>query len=150
MSDQRKKTWYVLYDNADWEEILRSTMLVCQRHYARHGKYDPTLLDIPPSQLPSLSTKKDSTRQTSTQQQPETAKKNKVAQTKSKKKTGAKRQVSKKKNVRKTTKKKEDTTARPKLKLHNTDDEIVATHENYSPKAPYSYKVQYEDRSHPK
>ena len=124
-------------------------MVIRQRYYARHEKYDPTLPDIPPPQLPSLSTKKDGTSCTSKQQQTATAKKNKAAQTKSKKKIGAKRQVGKKKNVRKTTKNKEDTTARPKPKLHNADDETVATHGNYSPKVPYLYRVQYKDGSRP-
>ena len=140
-----------MYNNGtDEGEILRPTMLVRQKHYVRHGKYDPTLPDVPPPQLPSSSTtKKDSNRRTTTHPQPATAKKKKAAQKKSKKKTGAKRQVSKKKIVRKTTKKKKDTTVGPKPKLHNADDETVTTHGNYSPKVPYSYKVQYKDGSRP-
>ena len=65
----RQKIWYVLYDNGkDEEDILCPTMLIRQRHYTRHGKCDPTLPNIPPPQLPSLSTtKKDSTRWTTTQ-----------------------------------------------------------------------------------
>ena len=62
----------------------------------------------------------------------------------------AKRHVSKKKIVNKKTKKKKDTTAIPKLKLHNADEETVALHGNYSPKLPYLYKVQYTDWAHPK
>ena len=104
MSNRQKKTWYVLYDNMDEEEILRPTMLVRQKHYARHGKYDPTLPDVPPPQLPSSSTKKDTTSHTSKQQQAATGKKKKAAQTNSKKTTGGKRQVPKKKIVRKRTK----------------------------------------------
>ena len=71
MNDRRKKTWYVLYDNGkDEEEILRPEMLVRQKHYVRHGKYDPTLPDVPPPQLPSSSTtKKDSNRRTTTHPQ---------------------------------------------------------------------------------
>ena len=154
VSDCRKKTWNVLYDNKDEEDIYLPIMLERQKHYVRHGKYDPTLPQIPPPQLPSssTSTKKDSTRRTSTQQQPSTAKKKKAAQSKSKTKTRAKRQVSKKKIVKKKTKKtkkKKDETAVPKPKLHNADDETVATHGNYSPKVPYSYEVQYKDGSRP-
>ena len=113
------------------------------------SEYDPTLLVIQPPQLLSSSTKKDTISCTSKQQQPATAKKKKVAQTKTKKKTVAKRCVIKKKNVKKKAKKKKDTTAVPKIKLHNADDETVATHENYSPKLTYSYKVQYKDGSCP-
>ena len=150
MNDRRKKTWYIVYDNdTDEEEILRPTMLVRQKHYVRHGKYDPTLPNVPPPQLPSSSTKKDSNSRTSKQQQLATAKKKKAAQSKSKTTTGAKQQATKKKIVRKRTKKKEDTTAGPKPKLHNADDETVATHGNYSPKVPYLYEVQYKDRSRP-
>ena len=92
MNDRRKKIWYVLYDNGkDEEEILRPEMLVRQKHYVRHGKYDPTLPDVlPPQLLSSSNTKKDITRWTTTQQQPATAKKKKAAQTKSKTTTGAK------------------------------------------------------------
>ena len=38
----------------------------------------------------------------------------------------------------------------PKPKLHNTDEETVATHGNQSLKLTYLYKVQYKDGSHPK
>ena len=48
VSDRRAKTWYELYNDGDKEDILRPTMLIRQRHYARHGIYDPTLPDIPP------------------------------------------------------------------------------------------------------
>ena len=42
VSDQRAKTWYVLYNDGDEEDILHPTMLIRQRHYARHGMYDPS------------------------------------------------------------------------------------------------------------
>ena len=58
MNDRRKKTWNVLYDNGkDEEDIYRPLMLERQKHYVRHGKYDPTLPIIPTLELPSLSTK---------------------------------------------------------------------------------------------
>ena len=151
LSGRRAKTWNVLDDNTDEEDILRPEMLIRRRHYARHGMHDPTLPDVPPPQPPSSSTtKKDNTRRKTTQQQPATAKKKKVSQTKRKKKLVAKRHVIKKKSVKKKTKKKKDTTAVPKPKLHNADDETVATHGNYSSQLPYSYEVQYKDGSHPK
>ena len=151
MNDRRKKIWHVVYDNGtDEDKILRPTMLVRQKHNVRHGKYDPTLPNVPPPQLPSSSTtKKDTNRRTTTHPQSATAKKKKAAQTKSKTTTGVKRQATKKKIVRKRTKKKKDTTAIPKPKLHNADDETVATCGNYLPKVPYSYKVQYKDGSRP-
>ena len=59
-----------------------------------------------------------------------------------------KRRVIKKKSGKKRIKKKKDTTALPTPKLHNANEETVVTHGNYSPKQPYSYKVQYNDGSH--
>ena len=142
--------WYILYDGGDEEEILRPEMNERRRHYARHGMHDPTLPAIPPSQLPSPSTtKKANTRRTTKKQQPATAKKKKVPVTNRKKKTATKHRAIKKKSVKKKTKKKKDTTALPRPKLHDADEETVATHGNYSPKLPYSYKVQYKDGSHP-
>ena len=60
------------------------------------------------------------------------------------------RRAIKKKSVKGKTKNKKDTKAVPKPKLHNADEETVATHGNYSPNLPYLYKVQYKDGSHPK
>ena len=147
----RQKMWYIKYDGGDEEEIFRPKMNERRRHYARHGMNDPTLPAILPPQLPPPSTaKKGNTRRTTKQQQPTTAKKKKVPVTNRKKKTATKQRAVKKKSVKKKTKKKKDTTAKPKPRLHNADDETVATHGNYSPKVPYSYEVQYKDGSHPK
>ena len=120
-----------------------------RRHYARHGMHDPTTPAILPPQLPSPSTaKKGNTRRTTKQQQPPTAKKKKVPVTNRKKKTATKQRAVKKKSVKQKPKKKKDTTTLPRPKLHDADEQIVATHGNYTPKQPYSYKVQYNDGSH--
>ena len=43
--------------------------------------------------------------------------------------------------------KKIDKTALPTSKLHNADGNTVVTHENYTPQQPYSYEVQYNNKS---
>ena len=99
LNDRRAKTWYVLYDNEDDENILLPQLHIQQRHYEKHGKYDPKQSDIQPQPPPpSSTTKKDNTRQTMIQQQPATAKKKKVPTSKAKKKTVLKRRVIKKKS----------------------------------------------------
>ena len=61
-----------------------------RRHYAKHGKYEPTQPAIqPPQPPPSSTTKKDNTRRTKIQQQPVTAKKKKVSDIKDKEEDNA-------------------------------------------------------------
>ena len=134
MDDQRAKNWHIVYDNKDKEEILIDEFRKRQRLYVREEMYDtkgnpkrPAIQKpqpAPPKQ-PST-TKKDNTKKWKTVQ-------------KQTKKNGGKKKT-----------KKTDKTALPTSKLHDADGNTVVTHGNYTPQRPYSYEVQYNDKSKPK
>ena len=65
-------------------------------------------------------------------------KKRKTIQKRTKKKSGKKKT------------KKTDKTSLPTSKLHNADDNTVVTHEKYVRQLPYSYEIQYNNKSQQK
>ena len=136
LNNRGARTWECVYDDGDEEELLAVGFYKRQKLYAQEGIYDPKgkaeqRAPPPPPKLPSKTKKDNTKKRKSVQKKTSTQTKKKTTKTKMK------------------TTKKTDKTALPTPKLHDADGDTISTHGNYTPQRPYSYEVQYKDKSKP-